>query len=62
MVDFVVTYESNLEVGQYIQPCNCADAHIQVVSGYERDAALIPFAATLSPSVVVEYWMIVVAK
>ncbi|WP_065328058.1 hypothetical protein [Tritonibacter mobilis] len=49
MVDFVVTYESNLEVGQYIQPCNCADAHIQVVPSYERDAALIPFAATLSP-------------
>ena len=47
MVAFGITYDSNLEFGQIIQKCECADAVVMVEPGYERDAAPIPFAATL---------------
>ena len=47
MVAFGITYDSNLEFGQIIQKCECADAVVMVEPGYERDAAPIPFAAPL---------------
>ena len=42
MVAFGITYDSNLEFGQIIQKCECADAVVMVEPGYERDAAPIP--------------------
>ena len=47
MVNLDITYESNVEFGQVIQKCDCADAVIMVEPSYQRDAAAIPFAATL---------------
>ncbi|MDP0927605.1 hypothetical protein Q0601_10510 [Paracoccus onubensis] len=47
MVNLDISYESNVEFGQIIQKCGCADAVVMVEPSHERDAAPIPFAATL---------------
>ncbi len=48
MVEFEVTYESNLEPGQFIQKCECSDAVVTVIPRSERDASsVIPFSGSL---------------
>lgn len=48
MVEFNVTYVSNLEPGQFIQKCECSDAVVTVIPRSERDASsVIPFSGSL---------------
>lgn len=51
MVDFDIAYDSNLEFGQIIQKCECADAVVMVEPRHERDIASPPihFSGTLRP-------------
>ena len=47
MANFTAVYESNLEVGQFIQKCDCADALVSTVSEKDKQQR-IPFTASLS--------------
>lgn len=46
---FEISYTSNIEFGQIIQKCECADAFVEVVPRYERDRMQIPFWGALRP-------------
>jgi len=49
-VEFRVDYHSNIEIGQIIQHCDCADAFVEVIPLYKREKSPIPFRASLTNS------------